>query len=49
MRSLEGMERHSHVATASGFSLLRASVAARLGIVAAALGVLWLAVLWSLA
>jgi len=49
MGSLEAMERHSHVATATGFSLLRASVTARLGIVAVAGGILWLAVLWALA
>jgi hypothetical protein len=31
-----------------GFSLLRASVSARLGLVAATVGVLWLAVFWAL-
>jgi hypothetical protein len=49
MGSLDATERHSHRAAVSGFSLLRASVGARLAIVAAALAVLWLAVFWALA
>jgi len=42
------MERHLHSAPARGVSFLRASVMARLGIVAGAVGLLWLAVLWAL-
>ncbi len=47
MRSPEVM-RHLPTAPARGGSLLRASVAARLGLVAVAVGLLWLAVLWAL-
>jgi len=39
---------HRRDAPARGVSLLRASVAARLGLVAAALCLLWLAVYWAL-
>jgi hypothetical protein len=39
---------HHHHAPRAGFSLLRASVAARLGIVALSAAVLWLSVLWAL-
>jgi hypothetical protein len=49
MRSPEVMERHLHSAPTPGASLLRASVGARLGVVAAAVVLLWLAVLWALA
>jgi len=48
MRSPEVMERHLHVAPPSAVSLLRASVTARLGLVAVAVGLLWLAVYWAL-
>jgi hypothetical protein len=53
MRSPEAMERHLQVAPAHDtpagrISLLRASVTARLGLVAVAAGLLWLAVLWAL-
>jgi hypothetical protein len=48
MRSPDVMERHLHSAPARGVSLLRASVMVRLGIVAVAVGLLWLAVLWAL-
>jgi hypothetical protein len=43
------MERHPLVSPTRSVSLLRASVTARLGIVAVAVGLLWLAVLWALA
>jgi hypothetical protein len=49
MRSPEAMERHPPVLPARGISLLRASVTARLFIVAVAVGVLWLSILWALA
>ncbi len=48
MRSPDVMERHLRSAPAPSASLLRASVTARLGIVAVAVGLLWLAVLWAL-
>jgi hypothetical protein len=48
MRSPEVMERHHQFAHTPGASLLRASVTARLGLVAVAVGLLWLAVYWAL-
>ena len=48
MTSPEMMERQVPIAPARGVSLLRASVTVRLGIVAVAIGLLWLAVLWAL-
>ena len=47
--SPDAMERHLHNAPGGGFSLLRASVPARLAIVAVAVCLLWLAVYWALA
>jgi hypothetical protein len=48
MSSPGALEGHGHVVPASGGSLLRASVAARLGLVAVPMSLLWLAVYWAL-
>jgi len=55
MSSPGAMERHAHAVQVSAnrlpggrFSLLRASVPARLGMVGVVVGLLWLAVVWAI-